>query len=130
MHLKLEADILNSFSNFVVTDSLLFHLVFSPFIIFQLFLVVRNEICLLVFPGITNNFIYWYIVASCLRKFQWKHVMLLVDNFFFMRLVDNLFMLLIIFNHIYGYLGDESASSECEETRTLPNSGLFPNLQV
>lgn len=27
-------------------------------------------------------------------------------------------------------LGDESASSECEETLALPNSGSFPNLQV
>jgi len=47
-----------------------------------------------------------------------------------MRFVDNLYMLLIIFYHIYGYLGDESASSECKETHTLPNSGLFPNRQV
>jgi hypothetical protein len=49
-----------------------------------------------------------------------------------MLLADNLCLLLIFFNQNYGYLGDESASSEGEETHTdtLPKSGLFPNLQV
>lgn len=31
---------------------------------------------------------------------------------------------------LVDYASDESDSSECEETRTLPNSGLFSNLQV
>lgn len=47
-----------------------------------------------------------------------------------MLLADSLSVLLIVVNYICQYLGDESASSECEETHTLPNSGLFLNLQV
>jgi hypothetical protein len=63
-----------------------------------------------------------FIDGSCLRIFFDEN----------MLLADNLCMLLIFFNQNYGYLGDESASSEGEETHTdtLPKSGLFPNLQV
>ena len=48
-----------------------------------------------------------------------------------MLLSCSLSMLLIIFNYINGYLGDDEVTpSECQETHTPLDPGLFLNPQV
>lgn len=71
----------------------------------------------LFFLGLLSIYMSWHTSVSFPRKFNEN-----VISWQSIYSSNN-------FNYIYGHLGDEDTPSECEETHTLLNSGLFLNLQ-